>query len=118
MRLRVRVRINGIATCWILQVAIEIDGITHFYVLSRRLKAQSALKYRILSALGWKVVSIPYFEWKKRNRSVGPSVYLSVCLYLYLYVCLSVDVGLSMLCVTSRVSFVVSCALRAQAYIQ
>jgi len=49
-------------------VVLEVDGFTHFYVLSRRFTLKSRLRRRILEAAGWKVVSLPYFEWKNKNQ--------------------------------------------------
>lgn len=49
------------------QVAVEVDGFKHFYAYSRRHTAKSALKLRVLRALGWKVVSLPHFEWLPKN---------------------------------------------------
>eukprot|EP00435_Cladocopium_sp_Y103_P062077 s599_g23.t1 len=46
-----------------LKIAVEVDGYTHFYAFSQRLTAKSALKRRVLRALGWGVVSLPHFHW-------------------------------------------------------
>lgn len=50
------------------RVAVEVDGFKHFYAFSRRFTAKSALKLRILKAMGWRVVSLPHFEWLPRNE--------------------------------------------------
>jgi hypothetical protein len=48
------------------KVALEADGPTHFTINrlpSKRLLGASLLKRRLLSKLGWTVVSVPYYEW-------------------------------------------------------
>merc|ERR1712070_612568 len=51
------------------QVAVEVDGFKHFYAFSQRLTAKSVLKARVLRAMGWKVVSLPHFEWLPKSES-------------------------------------------------
>lgn len=51
-----------------LNIAVEVDGYTHFYAFSRRPTARSKLKFRVLKALGWRVVSLPHFEWLPRTE--------------------------------------------------
>lgn len=50
------------------KVAVEVDGYKHYYAFSRRLTAKSDLKLRILAAMGWRVVSLPHFEWLPKNQ--------------------------------------------------
>jgi len=50
------------------RVAVEVDGFKHFYVFSRRLVAKSQLKLRVLRALGWRVASLPHYEWIPRRE--------------------------------------------------
>jgi len=50
------------------RVAIEVNGYKHYYAFSQRLNAKSVLKVRILEAMGWKVVSLPHFEWLPRTQ--------------------------------------------------
>ncbi|GIX65393.1 RAP protein, putative [Babesia caballi] len=56
-----------------LQVAIEVNGYSHFYHQSTEFNAITRLKYQIVESLGWKMVSVNYFEWKNRSRQVGPA---------------------------------------------
>ncbi|KAF4666746.1 Long-chain-fatty-acid--CoA ligase 3 [Perkinsus chesapeaki] len=48
-------------------VAIEADGFSHFYSGTEKFTAKAKLKHRILTSLGWHVVSLPYFEMKNRG---------------------------------------------------
>jgi len=50
-------------------IAVEVDGYTHFYAFSRRMTAKTELKRRVLTAMGWRVVNVPHFEWIPRNSS-------------------------------------------------
>uniref|UniRef100_A0A0G4I6Q7 RAP domain-containing protein n=1 Tax=Chromera velia CCMP2878 TaxID=1169474 RepID=A0A0G4I6Q7_9ALVE len=50
------------------KIVVEVDGHSHFFALSKRLTPKSEFKSRILRALGWKVVRIPWWEVKKRDR--------------------------------------------------
>lgn len=51
-----------------LQIAIEVNGYSHFYHQSRDFNAITRLKYSIVESLGWKVLSVNYFDWKNRSR--------------------------------------------------
>jgi len=51
------------------RIAIEVDGFTHFYQFSRRMTARSEMKRRVLRGMGWRVVSLPHFEWLPRNKN-------------------------------------------------
>ncbi|ORM39654.1 Pre-mRNA-splicing factor CEF1 [Babesia sp. Xinjiang] len=51
-----------------LKVAIEVNGYSHFYHQSRDFHAITLLKYKIVNSLGWKVLSVNYFDWKNRSR--------------------------------------------------
>eukprot|EP00923_Selenidium_pygospionis_P027070 GHVN01048617.1.p2 GENE.GHVN01048617.1~~GHVN01048617.1.p2 ORF type:complete len:205 (+),score=30.44 GHVN01048617.1:714-1328(+) len=44
---------------------LEVDGPAHFYVGSNRYNAYTKLKHRILTRMGYRVLHIPYFEWKQ-----------------------------------------------------
>lgn len=50
------------------QTAIEVDGYKHYYAFSQRLIAKGQLKLRILHSLGWRVVSLPHFDWLTRSK--------------------------------------------------
>lgn len=45
--------------------AIEVDGPSHFYANSQRYTAYTKLKHRLLTRMGYKVLHVPYFEWRK-----------------------------------------------------
>lgn len=51
-----------------LKIAIEVNGYTHFYHQSRDFNAITRLKYKIVEFLGWKVLSVNYFDWKNRCK--------------------------------------------------
>ena len=42
------------------RVAIEVDGPYHFALNSNHLTGSTALKHRLLKALGWEVVSVSF----------------------------------------------------------
>lgn len=46
-------------------IAIEVDGPSHFYANSNRYTAYTKLKHRLLTRMGYKVLHVPYFEWRK-----------------------------------------------------
>lgn len=46
-------------------IAIEVDGPSHFYANSRRYTAYTKLKHRLLTRMGYKVLHVPYFEWRR-----------------------------------------------------
>lgn len=46
-------------------VAIEVDGPSHFYVNTTKYTAYTKLKHRLLTRMGYKVLHVPYFEWRK-----------------------------------------------------
>ncbi|XP_953715.1 uncharacterized protein TA17070 [Theileria annulata] len=51
-----------------INVAIEVNGYTHFFHNSKELNALTQLKYKILKDMGWNVVGINYYNWKNRNK--------------------------------------------------
>lgn len=46
-------------------IAIEVDGPSHFYANSQRYTAYSKLKHRLLTRMGYKVLHVPYFDWRR-----------------------------------------------------
>lgn len=46
-----------------LKVAIEVDGPCHFVRGARSPNGRTLLKRRLLTKLGWHLVSVPYWEW-------------------------------------------------------
>uniref|UniRef100_A0A0G4H4L1 RAP domain-containing protein n=1 Tax=Chromera velia CCMP2878 TaxID=1169474 RepID=A0A0G4H4L1_9ALVE len=45
--------------------AIEVDGPSHFYANSTKYTAYTKLKHRLLTRMGYRVLHVPYFEWRK-----------------------------------------------------
>ena len=45
------------------RVVVEVDGPSHF--VGQHLTGSTQLKHRLLRAMGWEVVQVPYFEWPK-----------------------------------------------------
>jgi len=53
------------------RIAVEFDGPSHFLGLGHDGRVESGktkMKSRMLKKLGWKVIKIPWFEWKEVNR--------------------------------------------------
>mmetsp|Transcript_93160 Transcript_93160/g.147253 ORF Transcript_93160/g.147253 Transcript_93160/m.147253 type:complete len:211 (-) Transcript_93160:1-633(-) len=46
-------------------IAIEVDGPSHFYANSKRYTAYTKLKHRLLTRMGYKVLHVPYYEWRR-----------------------------------------------------
>lgn len=46
-------------------IAIEVDGPSHFYANTKRYTAYTKLKHRLLTRMGYKVLHVPYFEWRR-----------------------------------------------------
>jgi very-short-patch-repair endonuclease len=46
-----------------VQLAIELDGPTHFVSPGNRLNGPTQFRNRMLAAQGYTVISIPYWEW-------------------------------------------------------
>jgi len=62
-------------------IAIEVDGPSHFISSSteksdKTLNGSTLLKQRLLAAAGWKVISIPYFEWNALSDQLEKKEYL------------------------------------------
>eukprot|EP00316_Scyphosphaera_apsteinii_P026035 CAMPEP_0119299768 /NCGR_PEP_ID=MMETSP1333-20130426/1802_1 /TAXON_ID=418940 /ORGANISM="Scyphosphaera apsteinii, Strain RCC1455" /LENGTH=124 /DNA_ID=CAMNT_0007301307 /DNA_START=203 /DNA_END=577 /DNA_ORIENTATION=- len=55
-------------------IAVEVDGPTHFMLPDSNGEhvptGKTLLKRRLLTSAGWRVVSIPYFEWNACNGNV------------------------------------------------
>ena len=49
-------------------VALEFDGPSHFATNTLEPLGHTRLRDRLLSAMGWHVVSIPFFEWDRLQR--------------------------------------------------
>ena len=51
------------------KIAAEVDGPTHFVCHSQRPTGATLLKHRQLRYYGWRLESVPYWEWK-RNKAL------------------------------------------------
>ena len=50
------------------RIALEFDGPSHFTRNTLEPLGHTRLRDRLLSAMGWRVVSIPFFEWERLHR--------------------------------------------------
>ena len=57
-------------------VAIEVDGPSHFYVNTTKYTAYTKLKHRLLTRMGYKVLHVPYFEWRKLRGAKERETYM------------------------------------------
>ena len=59
-------------------VALEVDGPSHYLLPGERdANGSTLLKRRVLSQLGYQVVSVPHWEWDDATKSnKGKDVYL------------------------------------------
>ena len=57
------------------RVAVEVDGPSHFLLPDsrgvRKPNGPTLLKRRLLAAAGWRVISVPFYEWD--GLSVKPT---------------------------------------------
>ena len=58
------------------RIAIEFDGPSHFTVNTLEPLGHTRLRDRLLSAMGWHVVSIPFFEWDRLQRPEQMDAYV------------------------------------------
>lgn len=56
--------------------AIEVDGPSHFYANSDRYTAYTKLKHRLLTRMGYRVLHVPYFEWRKMRGAKEREEYM------------------------------------------
>ncbi|KAF8822034.1 RAP domain-containing protein [Cardiosporidium cionae] len=56
--------------------AIEVDGPSHFYANSTRYTAYTKLKHRLLTRMGYRVLHVPYFEWRKLRSAADREEYM------------------------------------------
>tara|TARA_B100000513_G_scaffold193026_1_gene119917 strand:+ start:113 stop:562 length:450 start_codon:yes stop_codon:yes gene_type:complete len=47
------------------QIAVEVDGPSHFIGRSQQPTGATQLKHRQLRHFGWRLVSVPYWEWDR-----------------------------------------------------
>ncbi len=61
------------------RIAIEYDGPSHYVTGDGgppRINGTTAFKHRLLEALGWRVIHIPYFEWGEQRTWNDKKAYL------------------------------------------
>ena len=61
------------------RIAIEYDGPSHYVTGDGgppRINGTTAFKHRLLEALGWRVIHIPYFEWNEQRTWNDKKAYL------------------------------------------
>ncbi len=51
------------------RIALEFDGPSHFTTNTLEPLGHTRLRDRLLSAMGWRVVSIPFFEWGRLHQA-------------------------------------------------
>ena len=62
------------------RVAVEVDGPSHFLLPDgrgvRKPNGSTLLKRRLLAAAGWRVISVPFYEWDGFATANGQQTYL------------------------------------------
>ena len=58
-------------------VALEFDGPSHFTHNTLEPLGHTRLRDRLLSAMGWHVVSVPFFEWDKLHQPEQIDAYVT-----------------------------------------
>jgi hypothetical protein len=58
-------------------VALEFDGPSHFARNTLEPLGHTRLRDRLLSAMGWHVVSIPFFEWDRLHQPEQRDAYVN-----------------------------------------
>jgi hypothetical protein len=58
------------------RIALEFDGPSHFTRNTLEPLGHTRLRDRLLSAMGWHVVSIPFFEWDRLHRTEQRDAYV------------------------------------------
>ncbi|KAA6419711.1 MAG: hypothetical protein FRX49_10435 [Trebouxia sp. A1-2] len=59
------------------KVAIEVDGPYHYTHNTHQPLGHTLLRRRLLTALGWTVVSVPYFDWGRLYSGPHKAIYLA-----------------------------------------
>ena len=52
------------------RVAVEVDGPSHFVGRSQQPTGATLLKHRQLRYFGWRLESVPYWEWDSGNKEL------------------------------------------------
>ena len=58
------------------RIALEFDGPSHFTSNTLEPLGHTRLRDRLLSEMGWHVVSIPFFEWDRLQRTEQRDAYV------------------------------------------
>jgi hypothetical protein len=58
------------------RIAIEFDGPSHFARNTKEPLGHTRLRDRLLSAMGWQVVSIPFFDWDRLQQPAKMDAYV------------------------------------------
>jgi very-short-patch-repair endonuclease len=58
------------------RIALEFDGPSHFTRNTLEPLGHTRLRDRLLSAMGWHVVSIPFFEWDRLRQKEQRDAYV------------------------------------------
>ncbi len=58
------------------RIALELDGPSHFTTNTLEPLGHTRLRDRLLSAMGWRVVSIPFCEWDRLQRTEERDAYV------------------------------------------
>ena len=58
------------------RIALEFDGPSHFTRNTLEPLGHTRLRDRLLSAMGWHVVSIPFFEWDRLHQTEQRDAYV------------------------------------------
>ena len=56
------------------QIAVEVDGPSHFLGRSHQPTGSTLLKHRQLSYFGWRLESVPYWEWDAGGHKLGAAL--------------------------------------------
>ncbi|KAL0053862.1 hypothetical protein WJX82_000155 [Trebouxia sp. C0006] len=59
------------------KVAVEVDGPYHYTLNTHQPLGHTLLRRRLLTALGWTVVSVPYFDWGRLYSGPQKAAYLA-----------------------------------------
>ncbi|KAL0022739.1 hypothetical protein WJX77_009701 [Trebouxia sp. C0004] len=59
------------------KVAIEVDGPYHYTLNTHQPLGHTLLRRRLLTAIGWIVVSVPYFDWGRLYSGPQKAAYLA-----------------------------------------
>ena len=56
------------------QIAVEVDGPSHFLGRSHQPTGSTLLKHRQLRYFGWRLESVPYWEWGAGGHKLGAAL--------------------------------------------